>query len=96
MYVCVVGGKKCCYVYIVCTLFDFKCIEQFFVCTFRKYFAYKRSIKKMLYNNARSLLTKIILYGRMFHSYLVNNFHELLRNNSNNKKIIILHFKSTH
>ena len=41
------------------------------------------SIKKLLYNNTRSLLLEIILYGRMFHSFLLNNFHELLRNNNN-------------
>ena len=48
----------------------------------------KRFIKRLLFNNPRSLLKKIILYGRMFHSFLVNNFHELLKNNNsnNNKK----------
>ena len=45
----------------------------------------KRFIKKLLFNNPRSLLKKIILYGRMFHSFLVNNFHELLKNNNSNK-----------
>ena len=47
-----------------------------------------RFIKKLLYNNKKSLLKQIILYGRMFHPVPVNNFHELLRNsnNSNNRK----------
>ena len=35
------------------------------------------SIKKLLYN------TRSLLYRKMFYSFLVNNFHELLRNNNN-------------
>ena len=59
MYVCILGGKKCFYVCIMCrnvimfilcvNCFDFKCIEQFFVCT---------SIKELLYHNTRIYLRK--------------------------------------
>ena len=38
-----------------------------------------RFIKNLLYNNTTRLLKKKSLYGRMSHSFLVNNFHKLLR-----------------
>ena len=39
---------------------------------------------KNYYITQKSLLKEIILYRKMFYSFLVNNFHELLRNNNNN------------
>ena len=38
---------------------------------------------KNYYITQKSLLKEIILYRKMFYSFLVNNFHELLRNNNN-------------
>ena len=76
MYLCVLGVRKFVrlhYLYIVLVLNPLNTFSN--VCC-------NCSIKKLLYNT-RSLLKEIILYRKMFYSFLVNNFHELLRNNNN-------------
>ena len=72
-----IGDKKCYQITLCVYRHDFKRIEQFFLCTLQPLH------QKLLYNNTRRLLKEIILFGSMFHSFLVNNFHELLRNNNN-------------
>ena len=76
MYLCVLGVRKFVrlhYLYIVLVLNPLNTFSN--VCC-------NCSIKKLLYNT-RSLLKEIILYRKMFYSFLVNNFHELLRNKNN-------------